>query len=86
MIKSYKSSSFSQELETSSEDEDISQPPPPSQSNRGGRGGGRGRGHGNPSAPQKPDGYTGGRDRQMKERHKADFKQRGADRKKRGAY
>ncbi|KAF1759936.1 hypothetical protein GCK72_008181 [Caenorhabditis remanei] len=32
------------------------------------------------------EGYTGGRDRQMKERHKSDHKQRGADRKKRGAY
>ncbi|CAJ0599577.1 unnamed protein product [Cylicocyclus nassatus] len=31
-------------------------------------------------------GYTGGRQRQMKERHKNAFKQRGADRKMRGAY
>ncbi|KIH44168.1 hypothetical protein ANCDUO_25814, partial [Ancylostoma duodenale] len=30
--------------------------------------------------------YTGGRQRQMKERHKNAFKQRGADRKMRGAY
>ncbi|CAD6188656.1 unnamed protein product [Caenorhabditis auriculariae] len=30
--------------------------------------------------------YTGGRQRQLKERHKADYKQRGADRKLRGAY
>ncbi|KAK6038239.1 hypothetical protein COOONC_24256 [Cooperia oncophora] len=30
--------------------------------------------------------YTGGRQRQMKERHKNAFRQRGADRKMRGAY
>ncbi|EFP06270.1 hypothetical protein CRE_06782 [Caenorhabditis remanei] len=55
---------------------------------RGGRGpGGGGRGGTTTSgASISSEGYTGGRDRQMKERHKSDHKQRGADRKKRGAY
>ncbi|CAI4230784.1 unnamed protein product [Auanema sp. JU1783] len=70
--------------------------PPPAISSRGGsvrRGGNSTRGNrgknreqsiqgaqGNDSNPS----YTGGRDRQMKERHKNDMKQRGADRKRRG--
>ncbi|EFP06293.1 hypothetical protein CRE_06784 [Caenorhabditis remanei] len=57
---------------------------------RGGRGpGGGGRGGTTTSGAStmtSSEGYTGGRDRQMKERHKSDHKQRGADRKKRGAY
>ena len=60
----------------------------------GGHRGGRGRGGGGrggtttsgASTMTSSEGYTGGRDRQMKERHKSDHKQCGADRKKRGAY
>ncbi|KAF1759938.1 hypothetical protein GCK72_008183 [Caenorhabditis remanei] len=60
----------------------------------GGHRGGRGRGGGicgetttsGASTMMSSEGYTGRRDRQMKERHKSDHKQRGADRKKRGAY
>ncbi|EGT60145.1 hypothetical protein CAEBREN_03548 [Caenorhabditis brenneri] len=52
--------------------------------NRGGRGGGGRGASSSTTSASKPDGYTGGRDRQMKERHKSDNKQRGADRRKRG--
>lgn len=83
---------LNQELETSSEEDEagssappgLSQPPP-YQGSRGGRGG-RGARGGNRGGAPSADGYTGGHDRQMKEKHKSDIKQRGADRKKRGVY
>ncbi|CAB3403607.1 unnamed protein product [Caenorhabditis bovis] len=100
-IREFNVERLNEEIETSDDDDvtggskdEVPQHQPQASAPTRGRGGGggyrgRGRGRGAPpaeGAPRNNSSYTGGRERQQKERHKSDHKQRGADRKQRGHF